>query len=220
MCREKVFDMTKFARMVLMTGTTFGLLACTDMTGAPNRPANGAIIGGLTGAALGNAVGHSTNATLIGGVVGATIGASIGTQLQTQEDELNRSMAGSGAQIVNTGSALQVILPENVTFAFGSAVVNQGFMQPLAALTLNLRQHPNSMVRVVGHTDNVGSAAYNDELSTQRALAVSRILLANGLPSQRLTYYGQGYRQPIASNLTAEGRAMNRRVEIIITPTQ
>jgi len=212
--------MKKITILVMMTTTSVALLACTDMNGAPYRPANGAIIGGLTGAALGNAVGHSTDATLIGGVVGAVIGGSIGTQLQTQEDELNRSLAGSGAQIVNTGSALQVILPENVTFAFGSSVVNQGFMQPLAALTLNLRQHPNSTVRVVGHTDNVGSAAYNDELSTQRALSVSRILLANGLSSARLTYYGQGYRQPVASNLTAAGRAMNRRVEIIITPTQ
>ena len=75
-------------------------------------------------------------------------------------------------------------------------------------------------MRVVGHTDNVGSAAYNDTLSTERALAVSRILIANGLPSGRLTYSGQGFNQPIASNSTSAGRAMNRRVEILITPTQ
>lgn len=212
--------MTKISRLVILAGSSLALVACTDMYGAPDRPATGAIIGGLTGAALGNAIGDSRDATLIGGVVGAVIGGSIGTQLELQEAELNRSLAGSGAQVVNTGSAIQVTLPENVTFAFGSYVVNQGFMQPLAALAQNLRQHPNSTVRVVGHTDNVGSAAYNDELSAQRALAVSRILIANGLTSNRLTYAGQGFRQPIASNATAAGRAMNRRVEISITPTR
>ena len=212
--------MTKISRLVLLAGSSLALVACTDMNGAPDRPANGAIIGGLTGAVLGNAIGDSRDATLIGGVVGAVIGGSIGTQLELQEAELNRSLAGSGARVVNTGSAIQVTLPENVTFPFGSFAVNQGFMQPLAALALNLRQHPNSTVRVVGHTDNVGTAEYNDGLSTQRALAVSRILIANGLPSSRLTYSGQGFRQPIASNATAEGRAMNRRVEILITPSQ
>lgn len=212
--------MTKFFKLALMAAPAFALVACTDMYGAPNRPANGAIIGGLTGAALGTAIGGSHDATLIGGVLGAVVGSSIGTQLQAQEDELNRSMAGSGAQIVNTGQSIQVTLPENVTFPFGSSVVNPGFVSPLAALARNLRSHPNSVVRVVGHTDNIGSAEYNYGLSTQRALSVSRILIANGLPSGRLTYSGQGFNQPIASNATAAGRAMNRRVEILITPTQ
>lgn len=212
--------MTKFFKFALLAGPAFALVACTDMYGAPNRPVNGAVIGGLTGAALGSAVGDSHDGALIGGVLGAVIGSSIGTQLQAQEDELNRSMAGSGALIVNTGNAIQVTLPENVTFAFGSSLVNPGFVPPLAALAQNLRRYPNSSVRVVGHTDNVGSAAVNDTLSTERALAVSRILIANGLSSGRLTYFGQGLSQPIASNATSAGRAMNRRVEILITPTQ
>lgn len=212
--------MTKIKWLLLAAGSTFALTACTDMYGNPDRPATGAIIGGLTGAALGNAIGHSSNATLIGGAVGAVIGGSIGTQLDLQEAELNRSLAGSGAQVINTGSSIELILPENVTFAFGSFVVNQSFWNPLAAIAQNLARHPNSTVRVVGHTDIIGSAEYNDNLSTQRALAVSRILIGNGLASSRLTYSGQGFRQPIASNATSDGRALNRRVEIFITPTR
>ncbi len=212
--------MTKFTGLIAIFSSTLALTACTDMDGTMNRPANGAIIGGLTGVALGNAVGDSKDARLIGGVVGAVIGGSIGAQLDAQEAELNRSLAGSGAQVVNNGDAISVILPENVTFPFGSAVVNTGFYAPLAAVADNLQRHPNSTVRVVGHTDNVGSAAYNDGLSTERALAVSRILIRDGLQSGRLTYAGQGFRQPIATNATAEGRAMNRRVEIFITPTR
>jgi outer membrane protein OmpA-like peptidoglycan-associated protein len=212
--------MTRIFKLAVLVGPAFALVACTDMYGAPNRPANGAIIGGLTGVALGNAIGGSQDARLIGGVLGAVVGSSIGAQLQAQEAELNQALAGSGALIVNTGNAIQVTLPENVTFAFGSSLVNPGFVSPLAALAQNLRRYPNSVVRVVGHTDNIGSAAYNDVLSTDRALAVSRILIANGLSSGRLTYSGQGFDQPIASNATSAGRAMNRRVEILITPTQ
>ena len=207
-------------RQMAVAVTMLSLVACTNPDGTPNRPANGAIFGGLTGAALGNAVGHSRDATLIGGAVGAVIGGAIGTQLETQHAELSRELAGSGAQVINTGSAIELILPENVTFAFGSAVVNSGFYPALATVARNLRAHPNSMVRVVGHTDNVGSAAYNNDLSMQRALAVSRILISNGLSSARLTYAGAGFYQPIASNLTSAGRALNRRVEIFITPTQ
>jgi outer membrane protein OmpA-like peptidoglycan-associated protein len=201
-----------------IAATVLTLAACTNMDGTPSRPATGVVIGGLTGAALGNAVGHSRDATLIGAAAGAVIGGTIGTQLEMQHAELSRDLAGSGAQVINTGSAIELILPENVTFAFGSFVVNTSFYDPLAAVVRNLNRHPRSTVRVVGHTDNVGSAAYNDNLSVQRALAVSRILLGNGLSSARLTYAGNGFRQPIASNATSEGRAMNRRVEIFITP--
>lgn len=212
--------MTPVRILLMVAASTLALTACTNPDGTPSRPATGAILGGLTGAFLGNAIGDSRDATLIGGAVGAVIGGTIGTQLDMQEAELNQSLAGSGAQVINTGSSIEVILPENVTFAFGSYVVNQSFWNPLAAIAQNLARHPNSTVRVVGHTDNVGSAEYNDNLSAQRALAVSRILIGNGLASSRLTYSGQGFRQPIASNATSAGRALNRRVEIFITPTR
>lgn len=205
-------------RQMAVAVTVLTLGACTNMDGSPSRPATGAVIGGLTGAMLGNAVGNSRDATLIGAAAGAVIGGTIGTQLEMQEAELNRDLAGSGAQVINTGSAIALILPENVTFAFGSDVVSPGFYSPLAAVVRNLLRHPRSTVRVVGHTDNIGSAAYNDALSTSRALSVSRIMLGNGLQSSRLTYAGNGFRQPVASNATAAGRALNRRVEIYITP--
>jgi uncharacterized membrane protein len=104
--------MTKFTGLIAIVSSTLALSACTDMDGTMNRPANGAIIGGLTGVAIGNAVGDSKDARLIGGVVGAVIGSSIGAQLDAQEDELNRSLAGSGAlcaQPVVIGSRADIV---------------------------------------------------------------------------------------------------------------
>ena len=78
---------------------------------------------------------------------------------------------------------------------------------------------PHSTVQVVGHTDNVGTAAFNQQLSEDRARAVANVLISNGTPANRIAWLGRGLNQPIASNATEAGRAQNRRVEIIITPT-
>lgn len=204
----------------LTLATAIALSGCAYPDGTPNRPLSGALIGGVTGAVVGNAIGDDDKSTIIGGVVGAAIGGAIGQSIATQESELNQQLAGSGAMVVNTGSQLTVILPESVTFATGSSIVHASFLPALREVARSLRAHPRSTVRVVGHTDNVGTAAYNQQLSEDRARSVARILVANGVPSWRLTYSGRGYNEPIASNVTATGRAQNRRVEIVITPTK
>lgn len=203
----------------LTLASAIALAGCVSPNGDPNRPVNGALIGGLTGAVVGNAIGDNSKSTIIGGVVGAVIGGAIGENLARQERELSQQLAGSGAVVTNTGDQLRVILPEGVTFPTGSSVVNVAFRPALREVARSLRAHPNSTVLVVGHTDNVGTAAYNAQLSLDRASAVARILLSEGVASNRITYAGRGYSQPIASNATAGGRAQNRRVEVLITPT-
>lgn len=204
----------------LTVATLIALTGCTYNDGTPNRSANGAIIGGVTGAAIGNALGNTPQSTVIGGAIGAAIGGSIGANMAQQERELNQQLAGSGAVINNTGSQLRVILPESVTFATGSATVASSFLPSIRAVARSLKNHPYSTVRVVGHTDRTGSAAYNNQLSQDRALAVARLLVRYGVPSTRITYSGRGFYEPITSNATAAGRAQNRRVEIVITPTR
>jgi outer membrane protein OmpA-like peptidoglycan-associated protein len=88
----------------------------------------------------------------------------------------------------------------------------------LGVLARHLQKYRNSTVQVVGHTDNVGDANYNLNLSRRRAAAVTAVLVSNGVSSGRVATIGKGEDQPIASNLTAQGRAQNRRVEIIIIP--
>lgn len=210
--------MTLTSRHMLLAAA-LGLSACTYDNGMPNRPATGALIGGVTGAVIGKSIGGDDRAAIIGGVAGAVIGGAIGENMARQQRELDQQLSGYGAQIVNDGNQLRVILPEGVTFPTGSSVVNDGFRPALRELARSLRNYPNSVVRVVGHTDNVGTMAYNKQLSVDRALAVARILISYGVSSSRITYSGRGYAEPVASNNTASGRAMNRRVEVLIIPT-
>ncbi|TNE62695.1 MAG: OmpA family protein [Bacteroidetes bacterium] len=79
-----------------------------------------------------------------------------------------------------------------------------------------LRENPDMRIRIVGHTDNIGSDNYNKYLSRKRAKSVVLFLMENGISAGRLQYYGEGESRPVASNLTEEGRFLNRRVEITI----
>lgn len=196
------------------------LAGCVDPDGTSNQPGTGVVVGGLTGAAAGQIIGGDTRSTVIGGVIGAAVGGAVGMQMAAQERELRASLAGSGAAITNTGSDLRVVLPESVTFRTASSVVEPGFRPALRAVSASLGRHPNSTVRVVGHTDNVGTAAYNNTLSQNRALAVARELIAAGTDGNRIRVAGRGFYEPAFSNSTAAGRAENRRVEIVITPSQ
>lgn len=205
---------------ILVSATVITLASCTYNDGTANQPATGAVVGGVTGAVIGNAIGDDRRSTIIGSAIGAAVGGAIGADIARQERELNQQLAGSGAVITNTGSQLRVFLPEGVTFPTGSATVASSFLPVLREVARSLNAHPNSTVRVVGHTDNVGSAAYNQQLSEDRALAVARILIRDGVSSSRITYSGRGYNEPITTNTTATGRAQNRRVEIVITPTR
>ena len=90
-------------------------------------------------------------------------------------------------------------------------------MQTVAA---SLLKYPATSVEVIGHTDNTGAAAYNQDLSQRRAVSVASVLASNGVPSSRISSLGRGEDQPVASNLTEQGRAQNRRVEIIVRPNR
>lgn len=198
---------------------SFGLAACTNPDGTTNNTGTGAVVGGTLGALFGRAVsGNKAKGTVIGGVVGAGVGAAIGNQIDKQEAALRNDLGGSGAQIIRQGDQLIVVLPEAITFDFDSAVVKKRFRPSIRQIAANLQDFPNNTVEVIGHTDNVGVASYNQQLSESRADAVADILISKGVPAWRVRSFGVGERQPIASNASAAGRQQNRRVEIIITP--
>ncbi|MEM6374057.1 MAG: OmpA family protein, partial [Pseudomonadota bacterium] len=88
----------------------------------------------------------------------------------------------------------------------------------LGALASNLQAYPESTVQILGHTDSDGDASYNQDLSERRASAVTDILIGGGVAPGRLVAIGRGETQPVASNLTPEGKAQNRRVDIVILP--
>lgn len=101
-------------------------------------------------------------------------------------------------------------------FAFDKAGLTPEGREKLRSAASVLNQYPSRNVQVNGYTDSVGSDAYNQRLSQERADAVREALVADGVTASRLTARGFGEASPISSNTTAEGRAENRRVELIL----
>lgn len=202
-----------------------GACAPTDGTGTTgmSRTQQGAIAGAAVGAVLGASRDSDSNNegrdAARGAILGAAAGAVAGNILDRQAQALQQSLSNPDIQVINRGSYLQVVMPEGILFATGSAAVSGAAQNDLYAVARNLKQYPNSLVEVVGHTDNTGSAALNADLSQRRAQSVAGILSAAGVSSSRLVARGAGFSQPVASNDTAAGRAQNRRVEILIRPT-
>lgn len=203
------------------------LSACMSNSGYdPNaNQKSGALAGAALGAIVGASAAHdkSTGAknrsALLGAAVGAMAGSAIGYSLDQQAAEL-RASVGSGITVTNMGDYLVVNTPSDLLFATDSATVSSSLYGDLRAVAASLNQYRNSVVQVIGHTDNAGAAAYNMDLSQRRAGAVASILIGNGVAANRVQVIGRGEDQPIASNLSAAGRAQNRRVEIIIRPTR
>lgn len=215
--------MTKLP-LLLATASLLAATACVDPNAYPDDPnartKNGAIMGGILGAAAGVAVSDGDDklkGALLGAALGAGTGALIGADLDRQAAEL-RSQLSPGITVTNTGDYLVVNMPQDLLFATDSAAVRTDLTRDIKTVASSLLQYPNSRIEVIGHTDNTGTAAYNIDLSQRRAGSVAAILRDSGVPSGRVTAYGRGEDQPIASNLTPEGRAQNRRVEIIIRP--
>lgn len=207
---------------------TLALAACTDpgtLGGDPNDPnrqtKTGAGIGAASGAVLGAILRDDDRAegALIGAVVGGLVGAGVGYNLDQQEAELRRDLANDRVTINNTGDRLVVSFPNDLVFATDSFAVRPDLRSDLGVLAGSLDRYPGSIVQIVGHTDSDGDAAYNQQLSERRANSVADVLLARGIPISRIQTFGRGESQPLASNLTPEGKARNRRVEIVILPT-
>jgi len=201
------------------------LSACTvDPNAYPNDPnaraKSGAVMGALTGAVLGAAAAddNQTKGALIGAGLGAIAGAAIGNDLDKQATEL-RSSLSSGVGVTNYGDYLVVNMPQDLLFAVDSATLRPDLTRDIRTVASNLLRYPNSRIEVVGHTDNTGSSAYNQDLSQRRAVSVAEVLRQGGVPNARISAYGRGEDAPIATNLSPQGQSQNRRVEIIIRPT-
>lgn len=206
--------------------SVMGLTACVDPNAYPDDPnaraKNGAIMGGLIGAVAGASQGGDNRLgnAVVGGALGAALGGVIGATLDQQAADLRGSIGNSNISVVNNGDYLVVNMPQDVLFATDSANLRPDLTRDIKAVAANLIRYPNSTIEVIGHTDNSGSAAYNQDLSQRRAVSVANVLRESGVPNARIAAYGRGEDQPIASNLTPEGRSANRRVEIIIRPTR
>lgn len=196
-----------------------GMLTLSACDTLGQRETTGLAAGAAVGGALGAAIpGNRAATAAVGAVGGAVVGGIIGSQLDKQAGELRNSFGDGRIQVINTGSSLKVVMPQDILFATDSATLSSTLISDLQILAQHLQKYADSTVQVVGHTDNTGAASYNLDLSQRRAQAVSSVLVQNGVSSGRVQSIGKGDSAPVTTNLTPEGRAQNRRVEVVIIP--
>ncbi len=213
--------MKKTKAIALMTASALALAGCANLSETQQRTAIGTGAGALAGAALGSAVGGSGVATRNMAVLGAAAGG-IGTyiwsqRMEQQKQAMQQATQGTGVQVTQTAdNQLKLNVPSDVSFDTNSAQIKPNLAPVLDRFAQTLNANPGSTVRIVGHTDNTGTDAINDPLSVNRAASVRQYLAARGVDPARVTIDGRGSHEPMADNASAQGRAMNRRVEIFV----
>ncbi|WP_459660847.1 OmpA family protein [Acinetobacter calcoaceticus] len=121
-----------------------------------------------------------------------------------------------GFVLTNEGWTLG--LPERLLFDFNNAELKQSHEAELVRLASQLNKYDLNKLKIVGHTDDVGDAAYNQKLSEERAQSVANLFLARGFKKENIYVIGRGSTQPYVPNTTNENRAINRRVAIVVIP--
>ncbi|PQJ16528.1 OmpA family protein [Aureicoccus marinus] len=200
---------------------------CSVIQNANNKQKGGAIGaagGAVIGAIIGNNIGKGGNGELgavIGGVLGGSAGILIGSKMDKQAQEIKNEVPGAQVERVDDAIVLTFEDGSGIYFDTNKFNINSASRTTLNKLTVILKDYPDTNILVVGHTDSVGSEEYNMELSKNRAYSVTNFLINNeGLPSSRLSTNWFGEQQPLHNNESAEGRAKNRRVNIVILPNE
>jgi outer membrane protein OmpA-like peptidoglycan-associated protein len=201
--------------------------ACASGCDTLNRSnmESGAVLGAAGGAILGG-IAYSPNRTkgvLVGAVGGALAGGAVGAYMDSQKKDLEKNLANE----IRARQARVDQLPDHVVrvtmtgdtgFNTNSTEIKPGFHSTLDKIADVVVRYGKTSLTVAGHTDDVGSTQYNQQLSERRARSVAQYLESKKVNPVRLALVGKGETMPIASNSSEGGRAENRRVEIYVEP--
>lgn len=200
--------------IALVAAGSLGLSACASMSKKEGGAATGAAAGAAIGGIIGNQTGSTARGAIIGAIVGGAAGAVIGHQMDQQAKEIDASV--EGATVERVGEGIQVTFASGLLFPYDSDVLQPAARTNLVELANSLKKYPESQVLIVGHTDDTGSDSYNQGLSQRRADAAAAFLETQGIARSRVQTSGKGESEPVATNLSDEGRQQNRRVEVAI----
>ena len=191
-----------------------------------SKTQKGAIIGTASGAALGAIINHKNRGkgALIGAVGGVLTGAGVGYYMDKQAQDLMKQLQPEiqrseiSVEKRASDNAVLVSMTSSTGFDTNSAVLKPGYTPTLNKIARVLNQYGKTTVTVIGHTDSVGTDAYNQALSERRAQSVLDYFAGQNVNPLRLESYGKGETEPRADNSTEAGRTLNRRVELWILP--
>lgn len=176
--------------------------------------AAGAGAGGAIGGVIGAQSDNTAKGAILGAVIGGTAGALIGKYMDNQAEELDEDL--DGADVERVGEGIKITFDSGILFAFDSSKLSGTAEENVTDLASTLKEYDETSILIEGHTDNIGSDSYNQDLSQERADSVADKLVALGVDASRIDEKGYGEEQPIADNSTEQGRRQNRRVEVAI----
>lgn len=210
-----------FVSSILLSSILLNACTTVDPYTREEKTSNavkGSAIGAVSGAVIGVIAGDNRKSALIGAGIGALAGGGIGYYMDVQEAKLRQELEATGVSVTRQGDSIILNMPGNITFETDSSAISADFYNVLNSVAKVFNEYKKTYVDIYGHTDSVGDASYNINLSQRRADSVSRYLQTREVLPQRIMTRGMGEDQPIASNSSAQGRAQNRRVEIKLTP--
>ncbi len=189
----------------------------TPMSERQRGTAVGAGVGAGVGAVIGSVTGGKAGqSAVIGGVVGAVAGNLWSKRMEDRQKALEQATQGTAVQVARTAdNRIRVNIPSDFSFDVGRSAVKP----PMRPVLDELARNTDAALRmnVIGHTDSTGSDAVNRPLSLDRAESVRDYLVGRGVAASRIVVDGRGASEPVASNDSESGRAMNRRVEIYLS---
>ncbi len=205
--------------ILLMIAVAFMAACKTSQKSRMTKAEKGGVIGASGGAVAGGAIGSRSDNTVLGAILGAAVGGAVGVIVGNKMDKQAKKMEeelGKTATVERVGEGIKLTFNSQLLFDFGKTTLMETNKKDLQKFANTLQLYPETNLLVVGHTDDAGSEAFNQDLSEKRANAVANELIADGVSVSRVRIQGWGETQPAVLNETEAGRSQNRRVEIAI----
>jgi len=199
---------------VLLVVVVLAAGACASWSAKQKGAVIGAAAGATAGGLIGRANGSTARGAIIGAAVGGTAGAIIGHQMDQQAKELQIDIPG--ATVERVGEGIQVTFASGLLYDFDSDAIRPAAAANLQRLATSLKKFSDTELLIVGHTDALGSTAYNQDLSARRATSASSYLSTQGIQHDRMRTTGRGELEALGTNETEAGRQVNRRIEVAI----
>jgi outer membrane protein OmpA-like peptidoglycan-associated protein len=214
-----------------MKKISMAVLAAVGLAACENIPREymdqGVAIGAVSGAVIG-ATAYSKNRSkgaVIGAIGGGIAGGAVGAYMDNQKRDLEKNLAkeiqaGQAKVDKLPNDVVRITMTSQTAFDTDSTAIKPSFHSTLDKLADVMARYNKTTLTVVGHTDNVGTDKYNQDLSQRRAHSVAQYFDSKRIDPVRLATAGKGETQPVASNTSEGGRQLNRRVEIYVEPVR